>query len=68
MSVAKVTEIIASSTKSFDDAIVIGITRAHKTLTKLKSAWIENQQVMLNEDGQIKEFRVMLKITFVLED
>ena len=68
MSVAKVTEIIASSTKSFDDAIVIGITRAHKTLTNLKSAWIENQQVMLNEDGQIKEFRVMLKITFVLED
>ena len=68
MSVAKVTEIIASSTKSFDDAIVTGITRAHKTLTNLKSAWIENQQVMLNEDGQIKEYRVMLKITFVLED
>ena len=68
MSVAKVTEIIASSTKSFDDAILIGITRAHKTLTNLKSAWIENQQVMLNEDGQIKEYRVMLKITFVLED
>ena len=68
MSVAKVTEIIASSTKSFDDAIVTGITRAHKTLTNLKSAWIENQQVMLTGDGQIEEFRVMLKITFVLED
>jgi len=68
MSVAKVTEIIASSPKSFDDAIVIGITRAHKTLTNLKSAWIENQQVMLTGDGQIEEFRVMLKITFVLED
>jgi len=68
MSVAKVTEIIASSPKSFDDAIVIGINRAHKTLTNLKSAWIENQQVMLNDDGQIKEFRVMLKITFVIED
>ena len=54
MSVAKVTEIIASSTKSFDDAILVGITRAHKTLTNLKSAWIENQQVMLNEDGQIR--------------
>jgi flavin-binding protein dodecin len=68
MSVAKVTEIIASSTKSFEDAILIGIARAHKTLTNLKSAWIENQQVMLNEDGQIKEYRVMLKITFVIED
>ena len=68
MSVAKVTEIIASSTKSFDDAILVGIARAHKTLTNLKSAWIENQQVMLSEDGQIKEYRVMLKITFVLED
>ncbi len=68
MSVAKVTEIIASSPKSFDDAILIGIARAHKTLTNLKSAWIENQQVMLNEDGKIKEYRVMLKITFVIED
>ena len=68
MSVAKVTEIIASSPKSFDDAILHGIARAHKTLTNLKSAWIENQQVMLNEAGQIKEYRVMLKITFVLED
>ena len=68
MSVAKVTEIIASSTKSFDDAILVGIARAHKTLTNLKSAWIENQQVMLSEDGQIKEYRVMLKITFIIED
>ena len=68
MSVAKVTEIIASSPKSFDDAIVIGIARAHKTLTKLKSAWIQNQQIMLDDEGQITEYRVNLKITFVLED
>jgi flavin-binding protein dodecin len=68
MSVAKVTEIIASSPKSFDDAIKIGVARAHKTLTKLKSAWIENQQVMLGDEGQITEYRVQLKITFVLED
>lgn len=68
MSIAKVTEIIASSTKSFEDAILAGLARAHKTLTNLKSAWIENQQVMLDEDGHIKEYRVMLKITFVLED
>lgn len=68
MSVAKVTEIIASSPKSFDDAIVIGIARAHKTLTKLKSAWIQNQQIILDDEGQITEYRVNLKITFVLED
>lgn len=68
MSVAKISEIIASSTTSFDDAIKVGLARAHKTITNLKSAWVENQQVLLTEDGQIKEYRVMLKITFVLED
>ena len=68
MSVAKVSEIIVSSPKSFDDAIKNGIVRAHKTLNNLKSAWVENQQVILSDDGQIKEFRVQLKITFVLED
>ena len=68
MSVAKVTEIIASSPKSFDDAIKVGISRAHKTITGLKSAWIENQQVMLSNEGQIKEYRVQLKITFIIED
>jgi flavin-binding protein dodecin len=68
MSVAKVSEIIASSTKSFDDAISVGIARAHKTLNNLKSAWIENQQVMLNEDGKIREYRVAMKVTFVIED
>jgi dodecin len=68
MSVAKVTEIIASSKKSFDDAIVIGVARAHKTLTNLKSAWIENQQVMLDSEGKITEYRVQLKITFIIED
>lgn len=68
MSVAKVSEIIASSTKSFDDAILVGIARAHKTLRNLKSAWIENQQVILNEDGKIREYRVAMKVTFVIED
>jgi len=68
MSVAKVSEIIVSSPKSFEDAIKNGIVRAHKTLNNLKSAWVENQQVILSDDGQIKEFRVQLKITFVLED
>jgi dodecin len=68
MSVAKVTEIIASSTKSFDDAIKIGVARAHKTLKNIKSAWVQNQQIKLDNEGQITEYRVQLKITFVLED
>lgn len=68
MSVAKVTEIIASSTKSFDDAIKIGVARAHKTLTNLKSAWVKNQQIILGDEGQIREYRVQLKITFIIED
>ena len=68
MSVAKVTEIIASSPKSFDHAIKIGVARAHKTLTNLKSAWVENQQIKLDGKGQITEYRVQLKITFLLEE
>ena len=68
MSVVKVTEIIASSPKSFDDAIMVGIARAQKTLTQLKSAWVQNQQIKLNDQGKITEYRVQLKISFLLED
>lgn len=68
MSVAKVSEIIASSPNSFDDAIKIGIARAHETLKNLKSAWVENQQVKLDDNGQILEYRIQLKITFILEE
>lgn len=68
MSIAKVTEIIASSSKSFDDAMKMGLARAHKTLTNLKSAWVKNQQVMLDSEGQIQEYRVTLKITFIIEE
>jgi dodecin len=68
MSVAKVSEIIASSPKSFDDAIKVGVARAQKTLKNLKSAWVENQQIKLDDKGQITEYRVQLKITFILED
>jgi flavin-binding protein dodecin len=68
MSVAKVSEIIASSPKSFDDAIKAGVARAHKTLKNLKSAWVENQQVKLDDNGQITEYRVQLKVTFILEE
>jgi dodecin len=68
MSVAKVSEIIASSPNSFDDALKVGVARAHKTLKNLKSAWVENQQVKLDGEGQILEYRVQLKVTFVIED
>jgi flavin-binding protein dodecin len=68
MSVAKVSEIIVSSTKSFDDAIRMGVTRSQKTLRNIKSAWVENQQVKLDDQGKIAEYRVQLKITFVIDD
>jgi flavin-binding protein dodecin len=68
MSVAKVSEIIASSPTSFDDALKVGVARAHKTLKNLKSAWVENQQVKLDDQGQILEYRVQLKVTFIIDD
>jgi len=64
-SVAKVAEIIASSPKSFEDAIQGGIARANKTLTNLRGAWVKDMQVDI-EDGQIVQYRVTLKVTFVL--
>ena len=68
MSIARVTEIKASSTVSFDDALKNGIARATKTLQNVKSAWIENQEVLVGENGEIAEYRVQMKITFVLKD
>ncbi len=67
MSVARVTEIIAASPKSFEDAVLIGVARANKTLQNVKSAWIEDQKVEI-VDGKITEFRVALKVTFILKD
>lgn len=66
-SVAKVTEIICSSSKSFDDAVENGIKRASKTIKNIKSAWVADQKVTVN-DGKIDEYRVVLKVTFVLAD
>jgi hypothetical protein len=65
MSVAKVTEIIASSPNSFDEAIRVGIDRANKTLDQVKGAWVKDQKVVC-EDGKIVEYRVVMKVTFVL--
>jgi dodecin len=67
MAVAKVTEITASSTTSFEDAIQQGIARADKTLDKVKGAWIQEQTVTV-DGGKITEYRVNMKITFVLND
>lgn len=67
MSVAKVSEISATSTKSFEDAIQQGLARASKTLRNVKSAWIKEQQVRWTE-GRISEYQVNMMVTFVLDD
>ncbi len=66
MSVARVTEIIASSTKGFDDAVEEGVKRATETLKNVEGAWVQDQKVVVT-DGKIAEYRVNLKVTFVLE-
>ena len=67
MSVAKITEIQSSSPTSFDDAIKAGIARAEKTLRNLSGAWIKSQKVIIQK-GKITEYRVLLKVSFVLQD
>ncbi|MFY0596706.1 MAG: dodecin domain-containing protein [Cognatishimia sp.] len=67
MSVARVTEIIASSPKSFDDALDVGVARATKTLKNVTSAWVQDQKVVI-DGGKISEYRVTLKVTFILAD
>ena len=66
MSVAKITEISATSKKSFDDALKAGVKRANKTLKNVKSAWVKDQQVDIS-NGKITAYKVLLKVTFVLE-
>jgi len=68
MSVARVTEIIASSPESFEDATRKGLKRASKTLKNVRGAWVDGQKVECDATGHIKEFRVILKVTFILED
>jgi hypothetical protein len=67
MSVAKVSEISATSTKSFEDAIQQGIERANKTIRNVQSAWIKEQQVRLSK-GAIAEYQVNMMLTFVVDD
>jgi len=67
MSVAKVSEISVTSTKSFQDAIEQGIARAHKTLRNVRSAWIKEQHVRVRK-GAIAEYQVNMMVTFVIDD
>ena len=66
MTVAKITEITATSDKSFGDAIQQGINRASKTLNNITGAWIADQEVQIDK-GKIKGYRVRMRLTFVLE-
>lgn len=67
MSVARVTEIISSSNSSFEEAIQNGVERASQTLKNVEGAWVEDMKCTV-KDGKIDEYRVILKVTFVLED
>ena len=67
MSVAKITEITSSSPKSFDDAVRIGVERANRTLENVTGAWIQDQEISI-QDGKINEYKVRMKVTFVLKD
>lgn len=68
MSVARITEIKSSSTKNFNDAIKVGVNRAQETLENVRSAWIQDQEVLLDKKGEISEYRVTMKVTFVLKE
>ncbi|MEO5739587.1 MAG: dodecin family protein [Vicinamibacterales bacterium] len=67
MAVAKVSEISATSTKSFEDAVQVGLTRAAKTLRNIRGAWIKEHQVRC-EGAKITEYQVNMMVTFVLDD
>jgi flavin-binding protein dodecin len=66
MSIAKVTELTASSTKSFEDAIPTGNARAAQTVRNIQSAWV-NEQTVVVKDDKVTEWRVNLRITFLLD-
>jgi dodecin len=66
MSVARVVEISATSSESFDDAVKQGIERANQTLRHVEGAWVKEQNVMIHE-GQITNYKVNLLVTFLLE-
>lgn len=67
MSIARVTEISSTSTKSFEDAIQSAVSRATETLRNVRSAWVKEQQIKI-DNGKIVEYQVNLMITFVLDE
>ncbi len=67
MSVARVTEISSSSPNSFEEALQAGVARAAKTLKNVEGAWIQEQKVVVR-NGKIAEYRVNMKVTFILEE
>ncbi|MDX1481068.1 MAG: dodecin family protein [Woeseiaceae bacterium] len=67
MSIARTTEIVASSEKSFEDAIRKGIKRYDETIDNVEGAWIKEQKIVIKK-GEIIEFRVTMKVTFILKD
>jgi dodecin len=67
MTVARVTEVIAASKKSFDDAIETGVSRANKTLKNVTGAWVKDQSMEISK-GKVTLYKVVLKITFILND
>jgi flavin-binding protein dodecin len=67
VSVARVTEIIAASTVSFEDAVKKGVARAAKTLKHVQSAWVQDQKAIV-KNGKIVEYRVNMKVTFILAE
>ena len=67
MAIARTTEITATSAKSFEHAVQEGIARASKTLREIKSAWVQDQEAVV-DNGKITEYKVRLRVTFVLTD
>ena len=67
MAIAKITEIQSASKKSFEDAMKSGISRADKTLRNLTGAWVKSQKIKI-EKGKIVEYRVLMKVSFILND
>lgn len=67
MSIARVTEVIAASPKGIEAAIEKGVKRANKTLDNIQSAWVQDIKLVV-KDGKIAEYRVNMKVTFVLKD
>ena len=67
MAIAKVIELSATSEKGFEDAMIQGLARASKTIENIRSAWVKEQRVDV-ENGRIKSFQVNMQVTFVLKD